>query len=85
MAEPNELGNTAFTRKGALHYALYRLPEGETLGADLLIPWPHHANRLTLLGLEAPLHFTQTADGYLVSIPEILRGTSPLALAIRIE
>ena len=85
MAEPNELGNTAFTRNGALHYALYRLPEGETLGADLLIPWPHHANRLTLLGLEAPLHFTQTADGYLVSIPEILRGTSPLALAIRIE
>ena len=85
MAEPNEVGKTAFTKKGNLHYALHRLSEGETLGENLLIPWPHSAQHLTLLGLEAPLHFTQNTEGLLVHIAEILRGTSPLALAIRIE
>ena len=85
MAEPNEKGTVAFTRKGETHYALCRIPEGEVLGKEILIPWPGPVSRLTLLGLEAPMHFTRTAEGALVQIPEILRGTSPLALAMRIE
>ena len=52
---------------------------------EILIPWPGSVSRLTLLGLEAPMRFTRTAEGALVQIPEILRGTSPLALAMRIE
>ena len=85
LADPNEQGDVAFTRKGPVHYALYRLPEGNALGETLLIPWPHPVTRLTLLGLEAPLRFEKTDNGLLVHIPEILRGTCPLAPSIRME
>ena len=85
LAEPNEQGITAFTRKGQTHYALVRLPEGERLQSTLLIPWPHEARRLTLLGLEAPLPFERTERGLSVRLPEILVGHSPIAPAFRIE
>ena len=87
LDDPNEDGITAFTRSkdGKTHYAMVRLPEGEKLGETLLIPWPHEANRLTLLGLEAPLRFERTDAGLLVTVPEILRGHNPIAPAIRIE
>jgi alpha-L-fucosidase len=87
LDDPNEDGITAFTRSkdGRTHYAMVRLPEGEKLGETLLIPWPHEANRLTLLGLEAPLRFERTDAGLLVTVPEILRGHNPIAPAIRIE
>ena len=85
LADPNEQGMVAFTKKGNVHYALVRLPEGEKLTDSLLIPWPHEARKLTLLGLEAPLSFERTEKGLLVRIPEILRGHDPLAPAIRIE
>ncbi|MDO5325143.1 MAG: alpha-L-fucosidase [Clostridia bacterium] len=85
LAEPNEQGAVAFTKKGKVHYALVRLPEGEKLTDSLLLPWPHEARKLTLLGLEAPLSFERTEKGLLVRIPEILQGHNPLAPAIRIE
>ena len=62
-----------------------RLPAGETLGETLTIPWPHEANRLTLVSLGAPLDFTRTDKGLVVKIPEILRGHNPIAPVIRIE
>ena len=85
IADPNEDGITAFTKKGDVYYALVRLPAGETLGETLTIPWPHEANRLTLVSLGAPLDFTRTDKGLVVKIPEILRGHNPIAPVIRIE
>jgi len=85
IADPNEDGITAFTKKGDVYYALVRLPVGETLGETLTIPWPHEANRLTLVSLGAPLDFTRTDKGLVVKIPEILRGHNPIAPVIRIE
>ena len=85
MAEPNEIGNVAFTRKGSVNYALVRMAEGETLKDELLIPWTGPVSKLTLLGLNAPMRFTQTLEGIKVAIPEMLRGTSPMAPAFRME
>ncbi|MBO7404440.1 MAG: alpha-L-fucosidase [Clostridia bacterium] len=85
LADPNEDGITAFTKKGETYYALVRLPVGEALGRTLTIPWPHEASRLTLLSLDAPLDFERTDAGLVVTIPEILRGHNPLAPVIRIE
>ncbi|MCR5681771.1 MAG: alpha-L-fucosidase [Clostridiales bacterium] len=85
LADPNEDGITAFTKKGETYYALVRLPEGEALGRTLTIPWPHEANRLTLLSLGAPLAFERTDAGLVVTVPEILRGHNPIAPVIRIE
>ncbi len=85
LASPNEQGITAFTRKGGVHYALVRLPEGERLQSTLLIPWPHEAQKLTLLGLEAALPFDRTDSGLMVRLPEILVGGNPIAPAFRIE
>lgn len=85
LAEPNEQGVTAFTRKGETYYALVRLPEGEKLTDSLLIPWPHEARKLSLLGLEASLPFERTPEGLRVRLPEILLGHNPIAPAFRIE
>ncbi|MBR5367037.1 MAG: alpha-L-fucosidase [Clostridia bacterium] len=85
LADPNEDGITAFTKKGETYYALVRLPEGEALGRTLTIPWPHEANRLTLLSLDAPLAFERTDAGLVVTVPEILLGHNPIAPVIRIE
>ena len=85
LAEPNEQGITAFTRKRETYYALVRLPEGEKLTDSLLIPWPHEARKLTLLGLEASLPFERTPEGLRVRLPEILLGHNPIAPAFRIE
>jgi alpha-L-fucosidase len=85
LSDPNEDGITAFTKKGDVHYALVRLPEGEKLGSTLVIPWPHNAEKLTLLGAEAPMQFEHRDGGLLVRIPEILVGHNPIAPAFRIE
>jgi hypothetical protein len=68
-----------------VYYALVRLPEDEKLGDSLLIPWPHEAKKLTLLGLEASLRFEREDGGLRVHIPEILRGHTPIAPAFRME
>ena len=83
MADPNEAGPVAFTRRGDVHYALLRLPEGEPVPAGLLIPWPHPVKRLTLLSPEADLPFRRTEDGLLVSLPAALSGSDLLAPVIR--
>ena len=85
MADPNECESVAFTKKGDVHYALLRLPEGEPLKDKLLIPWPHQVTRLTLLDIELPMRFERVADGLLVDIPHIFTGTSPIAPVFRME
>ena len=87
LADPNEDGITAFTaaKDGRKHYAVVRLPEGEKLGETLTIPWPHEAEKVTLLGLEAPMSFEKTDAGLVLRIPEILVGHNPIAPAFRIE
>ena len=85
MAEPNESGRVAFTKKGNIHYALVRQPEGEPLQKQLLIPWPGSCSKLTLLDLEANMSFKRTDDGLVVDIPNILVGSNPIAPVFRIE
>ncbi|MBR3503524.1 MAG: alpha-L-fucosidase [Clostridia bacterium] len=85
LAEPNESGPVAFTKKGDVHYALVRLPEGEPLRETLFIPWPGEVSRLTLIDAEAPLRFERAEGGLRIRLPEILRGSNPLAPVFRME
>lgn len=85
MTDPNESGAVAFTKKGDKRYALVRVKEGEALGESLFIPWPEKVGRMTVVGLEAPLRFERRDGGYQVSVPQLLIGSSPLALVIRME
>lgn len=85
MAEPNEIGHTAFTRKGDTVYAIVRLKEGEKLDEKLLIPWKGKVQKITLLDVNAEIAFETTEEGVLVSIPYGLIGTNPLAPAFRME
>lgn len=85
MAEPNEIGNTAFTRKGDTVYAVVRLQEGELLGETLLIPWKGEVKKITLLDVNTETAFERTENGVLVSIPYGMIGTNPLAPAFRME
>ena len=85
LAEPNEQGQVAFTKKGDVHYALLRLPEGEALGRELCIPWPGPVEKITLLDVETPLRFERAEGGLRVQLPDILVGSNPIAPAFRIE
>ena len=85
LAEPNEQGRVAFTKKGDVHYALLRLPEGEALGRTVTIPWPGEVNKLTLLDVETPLRFTRTGEGLVAELPDILVGSNPIAPTFRLE
>ena len=83
MANPNEAGITAFTRKGKVHYALIRLPEGAPLPQALLLPWPRRVRRLTLLSPEMELPFEQTEAGLRVQLPPALPEEDLIAPVIR--
>ena len=85
IAAPHESKTTAFTKKGDVHYAIERVKEGEKIHETILIPWPHRVEKITLLGLDQELSFTRCEEGILVRIPYILVGTSPLAVAFRME
>ena len=85
LAEPNEQGRVAFTKKGDVHYALVRQPEGEPLGRQLTIPWPGEVRKLTLLDVETPVRFERTGEGLRVEVPDILAGSCPIAPVFRIE
>ena len=85
MAEPNEAGNVAFTRKGDVHYALVRLEEGERLAGDILIPWKGPVSRMTFVSVHGETRFTRCDEGIRVVVPEILRGTNPIAPVFKIE
>ncbi len=85
MAEPNEAGAFAFTRKGETYYALLRQPEDAPRPSGLLIPWPRPVCRLTLLSPETELPFTQTEDGIRIHLPDSLTEEDWLAPAIRME
>ena len=85
MTEPNEVGHTAFTRKGDTVYAIIRLEEGEMLGEKLLIPWTGRVTKITSLDVNAEVAFETTQEGLLVTIPYGMAGTNPLAPAFRME
>ncbi len=85
LADPNEQGKVAFTKKGDTHYALVRLEEGDRLEDKLLIPWPGPCGKLTLLDIDLELPFERVQDGLLVTIPNLLVGQCPIAPAFRIE
>ena len=85
MAEPNELGRFAFTRKGQAVYAMFRMPEGEKLEKELLIPWQGEVSRVTLLDVNAEVSFRRTQEGLVVAIPYGMVGTNPIAPAFRME
>ena len=85
MAEPNEAGRMAFTKKGETVYALLRQSEGEGLPWKLTIPWPGEVKHVTLLGIEAELEFERNREGILVTLPYALAGTNPIAPVFRLE
>ena len=83
--EPWESGNTAFTKKGDVTYALVKLAEGERLASKLFLRWPGEAHRLTILGTGVPLRFERAGGGFLIAIPRELENSDPIALAVRME
>jgi len=85
MAEPNEDGQIAFTRKGDAVYALVRLAEGEKLPESLFIPWPKPVQRVTMLDVNVPVSFVQEDGGIRVQIPYGMIGADPLAPVFRME
>ena len=85
MAEPNEQGTVAFTRKGETHYALLRLPEGAPVPQTAILPWPHPVRRLTLLSTGEALSFRQVTEGLEVRLPSNLSDEDVLAPVIRME
>lgn len=85
MAEPNEAGRVAFTKKGDTVYAILRQPEGEALPESVLIPWPGRAETISLVDTGAELPFDRTEGGYEVRLPAGLAGSCPLAPVFRIE
>ena len=84
-AEPWEAGNTAFTRKGSVVYALVKIAEGEKVVGEVAVPWPGEVRKMTLLCTGDALPFRRTDEGYSVGIPRDLQGQDPAALAIRME
>lgn len=85
LADPHEAGNTAFTKKGDIYYAIERLEEGETLPESLHIAWPYEVGKITLLGLGTEVPFQRAGNGIDIRLPYLLVGTNPLALAFRLE
>ena len=85
MAEPNEAGETAFTQKGDVVYAIVRRKEGERLGERLLIPWTGEIGRISLADGGQTVEFERTDGGYWVKLPSELSGTCPLAPVFRME
>lgn len=85
MAEPNEIGPIAFTKKGEVIYALLRLPEGEKLGESLFIPWEGPVQKITMLDVNVSVAFEKADGGVRVQIPSGMAGSQPLAPAFRME
>ena len=85
MADPNEGGSVAFTRRGNLHYALIRHPEGTPFPSACFIPWPHRVSRVTLLYPEKQLAFQQRPGGLQVQFPFALPEDDLLAPVLRLE
>ena len=85
MADPNEDGIVAFTRKGDVHYALVRSPEGTHALPECFIPWPHKVSRVTLLHPEIPLAFHQQPGGFRVCFPFPLNEEHSMAPVLRLE
>lgn len=85
LAEPNEIGRTAFTKKGDTIYAIERLEEGENLEEKVLIPWKGEVSKVTLVSMDKELAFEKTEEGVLVTLPYLIVGTNPLALALKLE
>ena len=85
LADPNESGLVAFTKKGATHYALLRLPEDAPAPSEFLIPWPHPVSRITLLSEGTELPFVPTESGLKVTFPHPLSDIDLLAPVLRLE
>jgi len=85
MAEPNEIGPVAFTRKGKTVYALLRLRQDQALQDTVLIPWMGEVKRITLVDGNAALSFERTQEGLCVKMPDGMAGTHPIAPVLRME
>ncbi len=84
VCPPYERGEWAFTRKNGAAYAVMRLPEGETLGETLRIPWQGGAKAVVELSTGESPAFSCDADGVTVALPRALAGQRPLAPAFRL-
>ncbi|MEA4823248.1 MAG: alpha-L-fucosidase [Clostridiaceae bacterium] len=76
---PYEIGSLAFTRKANTVYCINRLEDGETLLKTLYIPWNTPVSSVKHLSSGENVPFTQYDGGVLVSIPDTLVSTNPIA------
>ncbi len=84
ICAPHERGNWAFTQKNGNAYAFLRLPEGEALADDVLIPWNDGAKAVTDISTGESLPFESGTDGLRVKLPSALAGKNPIAPAFKI-
>jgi alpha-L-fucosidase len=80
-----EIDNVMYTKKGDSVYAIIALEEGEALGEKIFIPINKDIAKVTCLGSEYDVAFTKTENGIFVSVPERMVGTSPYAVAFKLN
>ena len=85
LADPNESGITAFTRKGETHYALLRLPAPVPVTSAFMLPWPRPVSRVTLLSQSRDLPFTPVPEGLRVTLPPLTSDEDRLAPVLRLS
>ena len=84
-AEPNQAETVAFTRKGHAVDALIKQPDSLPLGEKIFIPWPEKVEKMTLLGAQCDLAFSETDSGFEAVLPAAWAGSLPIAPVIRME
>ena len=77
-------GEWSFTQNAHARYALWRLPEGKTMGESVTIPLPD-VREAKLLGSGAPVRVETFENHAVLHIPEGLRGESPIAPVFRLN
>jgi len=85
MADPNESGMVAFTKKGAIHYALLRIPAAVSVRSTVLFHWPHDVSRVTLLSQSLDLPFEKTSEGLKVTLPPLISDEDRIAPVLRLD
>ena len=74
----------SFTQKPGARFALWRLPEGKTMGGSVEIPL-RNVREAKLLGSGAEIQVETLENCAVLHIPESLRGESPIAPVFRLN
>ncbi|WP_339265549.1 alpha-L-fucosidase [Paenibacillus sp. FSL R5-0744] len=87
ICAPYSAGNTHFTKKGDITYAIHLYPkEQETVSKVICIPLEQAVTQMDLVGGQENLTFERTTTGLIVHLPESeLTGVAPIAHVFRIK